>query len=316
MAKTFDTGHGDMLHDAQMDFYGKRLATCSSDRTVKVHDVSVDKGVADRTVAELRGHAGPVWEVAWAHPKFGNVLASCSYDGKVIVWRESSGEWRQEYDHTVHEGSVNSISWAPHEAGLMLACGSSDGRISILSSVNSAWTSWAFTAHAIGVNAVSWAPALHPSALLSEGTPDAPSKLRLVSGGSDKLVKLWTVDPASQEISSPTVLKAHDGWVRDVAWASNVGLPYESIASCDQNGMVVVWSCGPNKDGSDTSDWSSYQLPDMRSVVWRVSWSVTGNMLAVSSSDSRVTLWKQSLEHDGRWKMVSEVGEGGAQLQE
>ena len=34
-------------HDAQLDYYGKRLATCSSDRTVKVFDV-VD-GEAQRT---------------------------------------------------------------------------------------------------------------------------------------------------------------------------------------------------------------------------------------------------------------------------
>ncbi len=26
-------------HDAQMDYYGKRLATCSSDRTVKIFEV-------------------------------------------------------------------------------------------------------------------------------------------------------------------------------------------------------------------------------------------------------------------------------------
>lgn len=28
-------------------------------------------------------HDGAVWQVAWAHPKFGNILASCSYDRKV-----------------------------------------------------------------------------------------------------------------------------------------------------------------------------------------------------------------------------------------
>lgn len=26
-------------HDAQLDYYGKRLATCSSDRTVKIFDI-------------------------------------------------------------------------------------------------------------------------------------------------------------------------------------------------------------------------------------------------------------------------------------
>ena len=51
-----DTGHEDMIvslnhttelvnlcilqHDSQMDYYGRRLATCSSDRTVKIFDVS------------------------------------------------------------------------------------------------------------------------------------------------------------------------------------------------------------------------------------------------------------------------------------
>ena len=34
-------------------------------------------------------HEGPVWQVAWAHPKFGSILASCSYDGTVIIWQES-----------------------------------------------------------------------------------------------------------------------------------------------------------------------------------------------------------------------------------
>jgi protein transport protein SEC13 len=30
-------------HDAQLDYYGKRLATCSSDRTVKVFDAVDDE---------------------------------------------------------------------------------------------------------------------------------------------------------------------------------------------------------------------------------------------------------------------------------
>lgn len=33
----------------------------------------------------LCSHEGPVWQVAWAHPKYGSILASCSYDRKVQV---------------------------------------------------------------------------------------------------------------------------------------------------------------------------------------------------------------------------------------
>ena len=40
-------------HDAQLDFFGRRLATCSSDRTIKIFDVAGD---ANSLVAELKGH--------------------------------------------------------------------------------------------------------------------------------------------------------------------------------------------------------------------------------------------------------------------
>lgn len=39
-------------HDAQMDYYGTRLATCSSDRTVKIFDV---RNGGQILVADLRG---------------------------------------------------------------------------------------------------------------------------------------------------------------------------------------------------------------------------------------------------------------------
>lgn len=42
-------------------------------------------------------HEGPVWQVAWAHPKFGPILASSSYDGKVFIWKDSgSGSTGQQ----------------------------------------------------------------------------------------------------------------------------------------------------------------------------------------------------------------------------
>lgn len=56
-------------------------------------------------------HTGPVWQVAWAHPKFGQILASCSYDGKVIIWKEQQGQgpgaggWSKIKEHTLHKAS-------------------------------------------------------------------------------------------------------------------------------------------------------------------------------------------------------------------
>ena len=64
--------------------------------------------------------------------RFGNILASCSYDRRVIIWQEGGGQWTKIYEYTNHDSSVNSVQWAPHDFGLILVCGSSDGAISVL----------------------------------------------------------------------------------------------------------------------------------------------------------------------------------------
>ena len=52
---TVDTGHEDMVHDAQMDYYGTKLATCSSDRSIKIFDVKdgTQTHVADLKVSRV-----------------------------------------------------------------------------------------------------------------------------------------------------------------------------------------------------------------------------------------------------------------------
>lgn len=134
---TIDSQHEDMIHDCQFDYYSKKLASCSSDRTIKIFDVSGD---IYHNSATLTGFEGPIWQVAWAHPKFGTLLAACSYDGTVLIFREASpNNWAKAYSHKFHESSVNSIQWTSHEFGLVLACASSDGRVSVLDYKNGIW---------------------------------------------------------------------------------------------------------------------------------------------------------------------------------
>jgi protein transport protein SEC13 len=42
----------DMQHDAVLDYYGRRLATCSSDKTIKIFEV---EGESHRLVETLKG---------------------------------------------------------------------------------------------------------------------------------------------------------------------------------------------------------------------------------------------------------------------
>ena len=164
-----------------------------------------------------------------------------------------------------------------------------------------------FVAHQVGVNAVSWSPYSSPGALTSTEAAAAVAVPRLASGGCDNLVKVWQFAAARQEWEAAATLDGHSDWVRDVAWAPNVGLPYSTIASCGQDGLVLMWTQGD----AVGAPWNKTPLTKepFKAPVWRVSWSVTGGILAVSAGDNQVTLWKEALDH--QWHCLSQLAAAG-----
>lgn len=211
----------------------------------------------------------------------------------------------------LHQSSVNSVAFGPHEYGLVLAAASADGRVSILQhQPNQTWTVDYLQDCPMGVNAVSWAP------VGSFFDPDAPDKLgppRLVTGGCDNSIRFWVgpeeaggewrEDAAQCE---PSGLK-HSDWVRDVAWAPSLLPNHNQVASCSEDGQVLMWELN---QGDDT--WKSTLVNKFDAAVWRVSWSTTGYMLAVSSGDSDVSLWKAASD-GARWiQMNTETTEPAA----
>jgi len=131
------TGHTSPIHHSQLDYYGKILATCSWDGRVHLYDVS--NPLKTQLKVELSAHEGPVWAVAWAHPRFNGIFASCSHDKSIIIWKEDTSERGQNaftvaYKDSSHRASVNDVKFLQdHKVGLILAAGSSDGSISLLS---------------------------------------------------------------------------------------------------------------------------------------------------------------------------------------
>lgn len=67
-------------------------------------------------------HEGPVWQLAWAHPMFGNLLASCGYDRKVIIWKETNGTWGKLYEYSNHDssGKLYEKNWLKGQVGKIL----------------------------------------------------------------------------------------------------------------------------------------------------------------------------------------------------
>jgi protein transport protein SEC13 len=211
------------------------------------------------------------------------------------------------YTHSVHELSVNSIDFVHPDFGLALGAASSDGKVSILthSQQTGSWSSTSFVAHQIGVNAISFAPPSVGGWLSTESSADstAPPRLRFATGGCDNLVKIWVQAAGGGGYECEAELSFHKDWVRDVAWSPSVGLPGTALASGSQDGVVAVWSEDATKRGA--AAFLPTQLPKFPGTVWRTTWSPTGNVLAVSSGDNKVSLWKETA--DGSFECVSTV---------
>lgn len=346
----FETGHAEMVHDAQLDYYGQRLATASSDSLVKIFDVSKEDQLVQ--LAELRGHDGPVWQVSWAHPSFGRLLASVSYDCRVIVWKETGqpqnddpnqSQWSKVFQDSSHQASLTSVAWAPHSYGLVLAVGSADGSVSVISHnpQTQQWHRLSFAAHKGGVNSVCWGPDVRTGALVlsnpnpaSGGAPAGSVRppLRLLTAGCDGQLQIWqwqaeegcwraqrdlwvggdnrhgSAQPNARNAAEAAAAGSFGGdadMVRDAQWAPGLGLPRGAIASCADDGSVVVWNEQPN--GQWKKKWRR-RMPG--GPVWRLSWSPMGNVLAVSQGDNQVSLWKEVGEGD--WKHINAVGGANA----
>lgn len=275
-----------------------------ADRTIKIYNVSDS---SYELTATLQGHEGPVWQVSWAHPKFGVVLASCSFDGSVWLHKENRPrEWTVLHaSRNLHESSVNGIAFSPPEYGLMVAAASADGKVSVLMhQADQTWSVEYIEDCPMGVNSVGWAPY---GAYYDASEPQLTQPPRLVTAGCDNKIRFWVRQEDGQWAPDDAPIDSdvlhHSDWVRDVAWAPSLLPNQNMVASCSEDRSVIIWT---QKGGQD-QPWKPVLLNTFDAPVWRVSWSATGHLLAVSSGDSEVTLWKAGL--DGTWNKMSKVPE-------
>lgn len=268
------------IHHACFDYYGKRAAVASSDHSIRVWDLADGH---NRPAGELKSHEGPVWKVTWAHPRFGYLLASCSYDMRIIFWKETQpGQWQIAHMDQNHVASVNDVEFAPCELGLRLACASSDSTVSVLtySPSQGAWQRAAFTAHGNGAQCLSWAP----YQLTKDGLPS----VRIVTGGCDFRVVVWTLenDMWSQECAL-SHSDQHTNWIRDVSWRPSCSGP-ACIASGGWDKKILVWS-----QEAQNQSWSIAAKFQASAKVESLCWSITGSLLAAMTEEDETLLFRE-----------------------
>ncbi|TEB29919.1 WD40 repeat-like protein [Coprinellus micaceus] len=147
--------HGDLVTDAVYDFYGLRLATCSLDQRIKVWRLE-ESGGTWSVEDDWKAHDAPVSKLSWAHPEFGSIIASGSFDRTVKIWEQtvptpgdqqashlnnatttayggspSSSRWVERASLYDARGTIRAVEFAPHHFGLKLATIATDNILRI-----------------------------------------------------------------------------------------------------------------------------------------------------------------------------------------
>jgi nucleoporin SEH1 len=316
--------HLDYVQKVSFDTYGRRMATCSGDRFVRVWDLT-DTGEWT-LVAQWQAHRGAVTSLDWAHPEFGSLLATCGSDHDAKIWEERtsnsagsvSSRWTTKATLTEARRAVSCLEFSPRHWGLKLAVGSADGCVRIYEAIDimnlAQWplaaTLQAFEGNKLGCTCLSWCT----------GRFEPPT---LVVGGSHLIVYRYS-DIARAWQPLMQLPAPNKGDVLDVAWSPNVGRRYHYIASAEDQQLriyklnrVMTTTSNASSEGSTDnkgnakkSESHDDQLSLMSSQTvpanaWRCQWNVTGTVLASSGDSGVVQLWKTN--YDGQFQCVSQI---------
>jgi len=288
--------HDAAVHDLAFDWYGNRLATCSSDQRLKVWDHVNGKWSC---TAEIKAHSGSVHALSWAHPEFGQLLASCSSDRAVHIYEEQvdgrtgARAWKKQGRLVDSRDSVQDCAFAPRHLGLRLATCSLDGRVRIYESNDvmnlSVWPLVEEIEAAKGnCSALSW-----------NTSPFDPPMLCVAA---ERDVRVWEYNGNARRWTVAATLDGHTDLVHDVAWAPNLGRAYHLLATACKDQAVRIYRLGYNKATQTYVPQLVAKLQQHGAEVWRVSWNVAGTILASTGDDGVSRLWKA--DFNGTWHPV------------
>ena len=305
-------GHTGPVNSVAFSADGKRIATGSTDRTVKVWDAA-----SGQELHAIKGHTSPVNSVVFSPD--GKRIATGSgvfqqfIPGELKVWDVATGQ--ELLTLKGHNGPVSSVAFSPD--GTRLASGSGDGTVKVWD-VASGQELHAFKENG-PVNSVAFSP---DSTRLASGSgmltilggvkvwdvasgqelcglkghtagvdsvAFSPDGKRIASGGFDKIVKVW--DAANGQELLP--LKGHSERVTSVAFSPDG----KRIASGSFDKMVKVWDADKGLE--------LLTLKGHTNVVASVVFSPDGKQLASSSgglfhpdSPGELKLWDAASSQD------------------
>lgn len=171
LVRSFE-GHRDLLYDAELSPDGRRLATCSYDKTIEIRDAETGS-----LLHALDGHTGAVYDVGFSPD--GRFLVSASADDTCKVWRVEDGLRLDTLPQPLKSESCSLFS----PDGLSIVAGGADANIRV----------WRFTSRdRPEINPMTVARFAHEGLIVRMAfSPDGST---LVTMAEDRTIKAWRAD--------------------------------------------------------------------------------------------------------------------------
>lgn len=256
-----------------LDFTFNILASCSSDKTVRLWDMSdPESEIKELNYSPLLGHRYTVNCCCFS--PFGKVLATCSRDGYVILWDPKNGNMIDSLKHP-SETSIRVCKFSSNSS--YLATGSEDDTLAIWDVLTRTIVR-TFCGHDASVTACSF-------------TPDSNF---IISGSTNGDLRLWNVR-SGDGLHLAYESEGHDLGVMGCEFSPSVA----QINADSGNKQYLLATCGNDDSvrlfhvtvGKSNKIFLTSEMHGHEANVMCCRFSPNGKLLASASGDKTVIIW-------------------------